>query len=184
MISPNANHDLDGVRFVEWRSIPDWPEYEVSECGEVRRVRRGQGTRLGHMLKPWTNKKTGYLQISLWRNNRDERTTVHRLVALAFLGKPPSPAHVVAHTDGTRRNNHWTNLRWATQKENIADTLVHGTHNRGTRNGQAKIDEVCVLAIRKMEKMGIPRRVAAEGFGLCRQAVDDIVNLRRWGHVR
>jgi hypothetical protein len=64
----------------------------------------------------------------------------------------------------------------------MADTIRHGTHNRGRRNGQAKIDEVCVRAIRRMDVMGIPRRAAADGFGLCRQSVDDIVNRKRWGH--
>jgi hypothetical protein len=103
---------------------------------------------------------------------------------LTFLGDPPSAKHVVAHSDGSRDNNHRTNLRWATQRENVGDTVEHGTHNRGSRNGQAKVDEVCAAAIKKMVAMRVPRAVAAEGFGLCRQAVDDIVNGRRWRHVR
>ncbi|HEV7266511.1 MAG TPA: NUMOD4 motif-containing HNH endonuclease [Falsiroseomonas sp.] len=167
-----------------WRAVPGWPEYEVSESGAVRRVVPGRGATAGRILRPWRNKQTGYLQVSLWRGNQDWRTTVHRLVALAFLGKPPSAEHVVAHRDGSRGNNHWTNLRWATQRDNMADTVVHGTHNRGSRNGQAKIDEVCALAIRRMVAMRVPRTVAAEGFGLCRQVVDNIVNGRRWRHVR
>jgi hypothetical protein len=168
---------------VEWRTIPGWPEYEVSERGDLRRVHAGQGTRHGRLLKPWRNRKTGYLQISLWRGNCGYRTTVHHLVALAFSGERPSPKHVVAHNDGSRDNNHWTNLRWATQRENIADTVPHGTHNRGSRNGQAKLDEVCVAAIRKMALMQIPHRVAADGFGICRQTVGDIVSRKRWGHL-
>lgn len=167
-----------------WRPVPSWPEYEVSESGAVRRLATGHGARAGRMLKPWRNKQTGYLQISLWRGNQDHRTTVHRLVATTFLGEAPSPKHVVAHNDGSRDNNHWANLRWATQRDNMADTVKHGTHNRGSRNGQAKIDEVCAVAIRKMIAMRVPRAVAAEGFGLCRQAVDDIVNGRCWRHVQ
>ncbi len=109
---------------------------------------------------------------------------MHRLVAMAFLGPPPTAEHVVAHLDGGRQNNHSTNLTWATQRENVAHTVTHGTHNRGGRNGQAKLDEVYVKAIRKMAEMGIPRRVAAEGLGVCRQTVDDIVNGKRWGDVK
>jgi hypothetical protein len=149
MMAP-AGLNRDSADTTEWRAIPGWPEYEVSECGEVRRVQGGLVARAGRTLKPWINKQTGYLQVGLWRNNRQSRMTVHRLVALAFLGAPPSPAHIVAHADGTRRNNHWTNLRWATQRENLSDTVLHGTDNRGARNGQAKIDEVCVKAIRRM----------------------------------
>lgn len=169
---------------LEWRSIPSWPEYKISERGDLRRVQGGKGTRSGRTLRPWRNKQTGYLEVSLWRRNCDYRTTIHRLVALAFLGEPPSRRHVVAHNDGSRDNNHWTNLRWATQRENVADTARHGTHNRGTRNGQAKIDEVCVRAIRKMAAMRIPSRVAAEGYGICRQTVDQIIARKRWRHAQ
>jgi hypothetical protein len=135
------------------------------------------------LIKPWRNKKTGYFQVSLWRGNNDYRTTVHQLVASAFLGAPPSTKHVVAHNDGSRDNNDWRNLRWATQRENMADTFRHGTHNRGIRNGQAKLDEICVVAIRKMAAMKIPQRVAADGFGICHQTVSDIVARKRWRHV-
>jgi hypothetical protein len=167
-----------------WRCVPGWPEYEVSEFGAVRRLAAGHGARVGRVLKPWRNKQTGYLQVSLWRQNQHHRVTVHRLVAAAFLGDPPSTKYVVAHNDGSRDNNHWANLRWATQRDNMADTVAHGTHNRGSRNGQAKIDEVCAVAIRRMVAMQVPREVAAEGFGLCRQSVDDIINCRRWRHAR
>ena len=168
---------------IEWRPVVDWPEYEVSEFGDVKRVKSYQGRKTG-VLRPWVSKHTGYMYVSLWRNNRGRNATVHRLVARAFHGEPPSPKHVVAHNDGTRRNNHWTNLRWATLKENAADTFLHGTHNCGSRNGQAKIDEICVKAIHKMIVFGIPRREIAEGFGVARRVVDDIVNGRRWRHVR
>lgn len=167
----------------EWRSIPGWPEYDVSEDGRVRRAVGGKGARAGRILKQWRNPQNQYLYVQLWRGNRRTGIPVHRLVAMAFLGRPPSDRHVVAHEDGTRDVNHPWNLRWATQRENVGDTVRHGTHNRGSRNGQAKIDEVCALAIRKMHAMGIPRREAAVGFGLSRQAVDDIINGKRWRHV-
>lgn len=169
---------------IEWRPIPGWPEYEVSEFGGLRRLMKGPGAKSARLLNPWRNKKTGYFEIALWRNNCGYRTTMHRIVALTFLSPPPSPQHLVAHNDGTRDNNHWRNLRWATQRENVADTIWHGTHNRGSRNGQAKLDEVCVAAIRKMAQMKIPHRIAADGFGICRQTVSDIVARKRWGHVR
>ena len=168
---------------IKWCGIPDWMEYEASENGDIRRVAGGQGSRRGRILKPWVNKQTGYLQVSLWRNNRRKTMTVHRLIAMAFHGRPPSQKQVVAHNDGSRRNNHWTNLRWPTQRENAADTLIHGTHNQGTRNGQAKMDEICIRAIRRMEEMKIPRTVSADGFGICRQTIDAIVSRRRWRHV-
>ena len=167
----------------EWRSIPDWPEYEVSEDGHVRRGIGGKGARAGRRLKPWRNPQNQYFYVQLWRGNRRKGIPVHRLVAMAFLGRPPTDRHVVAHCDGSRDGNRPSNLRWATQQENVADTFRHGTHNRGSRNGQAKLDEVCALAILKMHAMGIPRREAAVGFGISRQVVDDIINGKRWRHI-
>ncbi len=177
----SASHAYEGG--LAWRPIPTWPEYEVSEFGDVRRVQGGQGTWAGRARSPYINVTTGYPMVDLWRGNKVKKIPIHRLVALAFIGMPPSPRHVVAHNDGSRNNNHWSNLRWATQRENVQDTLEHGTHNRGIRNGQAKLDEICVLAIRRMISLDVPRLVAADGFGITRQAVDDIINRRRWRHL-
>ena len=45
---------------------------------------------------------------------------VHRLVAEHFCIKPNSdPKLVVNHLDGNRLNNHYSNLEWCTQKENV-----------------------------------------------------------------
>jgi len=44
---------------------------------------------------------------------------VHRIVAYAFLGQPPTPQHVVDHIDTNRQNNRPENLRWLTKLENI-----------------------------------------------------------------
>ena len=45
---------------------------------------------------------------------------VHRLVAHAFLGPPPSQsAREVNHIDGNRSNNRICNLEWATPSENV-----------------------------------------------------------------
>ena len=45
--------------------------------------------------------------------------SVHRIVATAFLGNPPTKQHVVDHIDTNRQNNRPENLRWLTKLENI-----------------------------------------------------------------
>ncbi len=45
--------------------------------------------------------------------------TVHRVVAFAFHGVPPSERHVVDHIDRRRNNNRVENLRWVTLSENV-----------------------------------------------------------------
>jgi len=46
-------------------------------------------------------------------NGATRQGFVHRLVALAWIGPAPSPAHRVFHIDGNRSNNAVSNLRWA-----------------------------------------------------------------------
>lgn len=55
--------------------------------------------------------QTGYLRIA--------SVPVHRIVATAFHGAPPSPQHVVDHVDTNRQNNRPENLRWVTRLENV-----------------------------------------------------------------
>lgn len=63
----------------------------------------------------WTlgklNSKTGYFEIVSVR--------IHRIVATAFHGEPPTKEHVVDHIDTNKQNNRPENLRWVTRLENI-----------------------------------------------------------------
>lgn len=61
-----------------------------------------------------------YLRVNLSNGSRGSRRTrlVHRLVALAFLGKPPTRSAHVDHVDGNRQNNRPANLRYMSASDN------------------------------------------------------------------
>lgn len=88
--------------------------YSVRDNGAVYRYKR-EGKRIRKDDERWTfgvpNMKTGYMEIGSER--------VHRIVAYAFIGEPPTSQHVVDHIDTNRRNNRPTNLRWLTRLENV-----------------------------------------------------------------
>ena len=110
---------------------------------------------------------------------------VHRLVALAFLGPRPSERHEVAHGDGCRTNNHWTNLRWATHSENMLDRREHGTvpDRRGQKHPMARLTDEVVQAMRQRRRDGLYFREIAEEFDLPKLTVYDAVTGKTWSHL-
>lgn len=102
--------------------------YSVRDNGAVMRHSR-QGKRIRKYDDVWTfgkiDEKTGYCNIGIER--------VHRIVAFAFLGEPPTPQHVVDHIDTNRQNNRPENLRWLTRLENALNNQI-------TR---ARIENIC-----------------------------------------
>jgi len=89
-------------------------EYCVRDNGAV--LRRAQAAKRKRPLdETWTfgtpSPSDGYMAVSAHK--------VHRIVATAFNGEPPSKGHVVDHIDTNRRNNRPNNLRWVTRLENI-----------------------------------------------------------------
>lgn len=89
-------------------------QYLVRDNGAVCRVRR-LNERKRRLDGVWTFgnqcRTNGY--------RRTSGVVVHKIVATAFYGEQPSPAHVVDHIDTNRRNNRVENLRWVTRLENI-----------------------------------------------------------------
>ena len=50
----------------------------------------------------------------------------HTLVALRYIGKPPTEKHEIDHLDNNRMNNYFSNLRWLTHSENILASFSRG----------------------------------------------------------
>lgn len=97
----------------EAKCLYDGERYSVRDNGAVMRQPR-EGKRARKDDANWTfgkpGSKNGYMYISGVR--------IHRIVATAFHGDPPTPQHVVDHIDTNRRNNRPENLRWLTRLEN------------------------------------------------------------------
>ena len=71
---------------------------------------------------------SGYFRVRI----SGEDLYVHRVVALAFLGNPPSEdTWQVHHKDGNPRNNHVTNLEYVTQSQNVFHSHASGARQSG-----------------------------------------------------
>lgn len=173
----------------EWKPIPGYQFYEVSDQGRVRSLDRLVLTRnrwdlmsrkqKGRILKQ-ANLRGGYLGVHLSEFGVTEMVPVSHLVTLSFVGPRPSQQHESAHWDGDRKNNVPSNLRWATSKENKSDQLRHGTRQNGQRNGNAKLTDDQVRAIKADTR---PLKVVAAEYGVSFGLIGHIRQGRAWRHV-
>lgn len=173
---------------MQWRECPRFPDYEVSECGDLRRKLDSNLHQRGRVLKGVID-PDGYIHYTLRRRDGGSSSaTAHRLVAEAFIGPAPSPQHEVAHNNGSKLLNTQDNLRWAIPLSNQRDRAVHGTDAKGTRNGRAQITDDDVRYIRRRyREIKLSRgRVAEldEQFNLSRGQIIRIARGEAWSHVQ
>lgn len=171
-----------------WKDIPEFPGYQVSDQGRVRsfwkRAGWGKGTFLvsvaQRILRP--GMVQGYQEVNLWKDGKPTNSRVHRLVLSAFVGPCP-PNLECCHNDGNRSNNSLLNLRWDTRKENMRDSVKHGTHG-GLDHHPAKLNETQVIYIRELyATKGHTMRGLARIFGVCQGTISTIVHRRKWKHI-
>lgn len=166
----------------EWRSIPDFPSYAVSDFGRVMRTNGAGRARAGRILCQ-TRRKQGYLYVDLSESGVVTKQDVHRLVLSAFVGPPPTKSHQGSHGDGKPSNNTLSNLRWATVKENNADKLAHGTLLRGSKHPAAKFSEEQVVSIRREYRDNKNLLRLSRKYGCSPPTIKRIVTRKMWKHV-
>lgn len=180
-------------RSEEWRACPGYEGlYEISSIGRVRSLDRVVRVPAGRRAKEYSKTVSGrilalngarskYLTVNLNRDGVPTEHSVHVLVCAAFHGPRP-PRMIVAHGDGQKHNNSKCNLRYATYRENAADSTRHGTSQRGERNSRAKLTKEDVLEI-KIRLSAIPLKDIAEQYGVSVDCIRSIQLGTRWRHV-
>ena len=94
-----------------WKIIEDYPMYEVSNLGKVRKISSGK------VLKQCLDSK-GYPSVNINIGKRTVLKVVHRFVATAFIDNPDNKEEV-DHINTIRTDDRVENLRWVTHKENM-----------------------------------------------------------------
>jgi hypothetical protein len=115
----------------EWKCIPDYSGYIVSDRGNIMvlpklpkkengygKVKGETNGRPGHLLSPRPTFH-GHMQVCLTNDEGEQKMEyVHRLMATAFL-KNKKGLNVILHLDDNPSNNSLSNLQWGTQKMNM-----------------------------------------------------------------
>ena len=157
----------------EWRDAIGFEGfYKISNYGRILTVK-------SNTIKKLTiDKHDGRPYCCLWANNKQAQVRPHKLVLEAFVGKRPIGMEC-CHNDGNPQNNHLSNLRWDTAKNNQADRVRHGTTNRGENCGTAKLTGIQVDAIRQDTRL---QRLIALDYGVRANTISRIKSGVRWKH--
>ena len=102
-----------------WKPIKDYEKYEVSNLGKIRSLLDCHGNTLStpRILKDAKNNRNYHI-VQLCKDGIAKGFLVHRLVGMAFIENPENKK-TIDHIDKDKSNNKVSNLRWATNDEQL-----------------------------------------------------------------
>ncbi len=112
----------------EWKACEFDSRYKISNFGNIKRILCSGKDRI---LKPSVlnkGKTHQYYYFQVTKEGKRKNHLIHRLVALAFCEGHSEDNNVCDHIDRNTFNNHFSNLRWGTQKDNMKNTLKYKSH--------------------------------------------------------
>lgn len=162
-----------------WKDIPGYEgKYQASTSGEIKSL-----SYLGHqgkegIFKPCLNAK-GYPQIVLRSKGKTRTCSVHRLIAITFLG--PSKL-TVNHKNGIKTDNRLKNLEYLSNTENMRHAYRTGlrTNPHSEDHGRAKLSNKDVKAIVDYPRTFGSGRTLAKQYGVSPSTISAIRSGRLW----
>jgi hypothetical protein len=97
--------------------------YQISNFGNVKSF-NCKMYKQGFIMNQSLNHK-GYKVAYFVKNRKKKTISVHRLVALNFINNPGNKPQV-NHINGIKHDNHYSNLEWATNSENMKHAFLIG----------------------------------------------------------
>lgn len=166
-----------------FKEIPGWEGlYIVSTDGKVASLQHRFGKRNSPRLCRPVLSNNGYYRVRLSRNNKITFLSIHRAVAMAFIGGIPH-GMCVRHLDGNKKHNNLNNLAIGTALENSNDEVVAKRHPHGATHPRSKLSDKDVLRIRKYHSDGIPQIMIAKMFRIDQTHVSKIIRRELWKHI-
>lgn len=114
----------------------------------------------------------------------ENKRSVYPIICRLAHGEPPTSKHVSAHSCGNGHKGcvNPKHIRWATQKENMADRDRHGRTARGESVGRVKLSEDKVKEI-VSTGYSIPVKELAERYGVTRATIRNVLGRKTWKHL-
>lgn len=156
--------------------IPGHPDYWANESGTVFSMKSGSLRR----LRLFRRGRQGHLGVNLSHGGRYRMHSVHRLIAVTFLGPAPSEKHFVLHGDDDPVNNAVENLSYGLPADNSAQMVARNRQASGERNPNSKLTTEQVKQIRASLAAGESPGSVARRRRLSRRTVRDIQSNHSW----
>lgn len=120
-----------------------------------------------------------YLSVVIQNQNKKNKMSVHRLVAIAFI---PNPLNLpeVNHKNGIKHDNRIQNLEWVTSSYNSKHAYDNGL--RTANIGGAKLNKEQVVEIRKL-KDSMSCIEIAKKYNVTHSAISMILNRKTWKNI-
>jgi DNA-binding transcriptional regulator YiaG len=188
----NINYKGQSMQEI-WKDVVGYEGYyKVSDKGNVMTVARefikSNGRKCvvkERILSQGTIR--GYRVVDLKVNGTRKTMRVHRLVAMAFIGKPYK--EMVNHIDGNKINNSVDNLEWATRSENGLHAYSTGLKS-STEYHKKKVSEsnkerrtLSDDTIRYIRNSKLSQYKLADELGISRASVGLIRQRKRYADV-
>lgn len=151
--------------------------YTVDEDGNVYSYRSGSCRKLSQ------RDHRGYLHVTIRDCNHPvkiHKEPVHKLVLSSFVGVRED-GMVCRHLNGNAHDNRLVNLCWGTPKENVDDSIRHGTAiclRLGEEHVASKLTNEEVVQIREKYSVGYKQSELANAYGVTQRHISDIVRFR------
>lgn len=161
--------------------IPEYPEYGASECGEVYRITKKK--KMAKRVTEIRGYKSYYTRICMF--NKPKNVKTHRLVALAWLGQPPSDIHTdINHKNGNSLDNRVSNLEWCTKSQNQRHAVETGLKGVGEKLYNSQLTDNQVHEICKKLQDGALTKDLSDAYNVSKDIIRKIKAGDTYFHVR
>ena len=167
------------VGTLEWRKLDDFPDYEISTFGLIRRHNAGPGKKhhlVGNILRPYFVSGV-YPEVELSNSMGQHRRKVHILLAQTFLDRKPEKGEVVRHLDHRPQVPTAWSVGWGTLEDNTNDRNYH----RLIHALQDPSDEIlkCAALLIDMQINGIDGKAASRKWDVHYSKINKLKNRQR-----
>lgn len=153
-------------------------QYFITEDGKVFN-QKGKQLSIKIRKEPKSSFERAYIALSI--DKKQQHFTLSRIVAEVYIPNPNNLPQV-NHKDGNPLNNHYSNLEWCSQSDNIKHAIKTGLKPMLKEdNSSSKLDNIKVKEIRdKYSKGNISLRDLAKNYNVSYTTIRYIVKNKTW----